>query len=54
MKYIHAIQFKDEDFETTTATTPAEIKQLGSAGWVKYYEMNGIRFHKKPKSWGLQ
>ena len=36
MKYIHTIDFKDEDFEETTATTPEEIRQLGKAGWTKY------------------
>jgi hypothetical protein len=32
MKYIHTIQFKDEDFEIATATTEEEVKQLGQAG----------------------
>ena len=55
MKYIHTIQFKNEDFEIATATTPEEIKQLGQAGFVKYGEMNGIHFYKKPqKNRGLQ
>ena len=53
MKYIGMINFKDDQFETTTVTTPEEIKALGSAGWVKYDEMavNGtqIHFYKKPK-----
>ena len=30
MKYIHTIEFKEEDYEETTATTPEEIRQLES------------------------
>ena len=52
MKYIHTIDFKDEDFEETTATAPEEIRQLGKAGWTKYDEMNGIHFYRKPKKFG--
>jgi integrase len=59
MKYIHTLQFKDEDFEETVATTPEEIRKLGKAGWIKYDEMelNGTRMHfyRKPKRFrGLQ
>jgi hypothetical protein len=49
MKYIHAITFKDDDYEIATATTPEEVKQLGIAGFVKYDEMSGIHFYRKPK-----
>ena len=49
MKYIHTIQFKDEDFEIATAITTEEIKQLEQVGFVKYNEMNGIHFYRKPK-----
>ena len=49
MKYVHAVTFKDEDYEIATATTPDEVKQLGTAGFVKYDEMNGIHFYRKPK-----
>jgi integrase len=52
MKYIHTIQFKDEDYEIATATTEEEIKQLGQAGFVKYDEMRGIHFYRKPKRFG--
>jgi integrase len=56
MKYIHTIEFKDEDFEETTATTVEEIRELGKAGWDKYDEltMNGrqIHFYRKPKRFG--
>jgi hypothetical protein len=36
------------------ATTEEEIKQLGQAGFVKYDEMKGIHFYRKPKRGGLQ
>jgi hypothetical protein len=56
MKYIHTIEFKDEDYEETVATTPEEIRQLGKAGWQKYDEinLNGIQvhFYCKPKRFG--
>jgi hypothetical protein len=56
MKYVHTIEFKDEDFEETTATTVEEIRALGKAGWVKYDEMmlsgTQIHFYRKPKRFG--
>jgi hypothetical protein len=56
MKYIHTVNFADEDFEETVATTPEEIRQLGKAGWVKYDVMtfNGteMHFYKRPKRFG--
>jgi len=52
MKYIHTIQFKNEDFEIATATTPGEIKQLGQVVFVKFDEMQGIHFYRKPKRFG--
>jgi integrase/rubredoxin len=55
-KYIHTINFKDEDFDTATATTPEEIQQLGKAGWTKYDEITfgGVQMHfyRKPKRFG--
>ena len=51
MKYVHTIEFKDEDFEETTATTVEEIRALGKAGWVKYDEIivsgSQIHFYRK-------
>ena len=38
-KYIHAIQFQDQDYEVSQATTPKEILALGKAGWMKYDEV---------------
>jgi integrase len=56
MKYIHTIEFKEEDFEETVATSPEEIRQLGKAGWAKYDEItvNGsqMHFYRKPKRFG--
>jgi len=56
MKYIGMINFKNDDFEETTATTPEEVRSLGKAGWVKYDEMtfNGtqMHFYRKPKRFG--
>lgn len=53
MKYIGMIQFKDDQFETATATTLEEIQKLGQAGWAKYDEIaiNGmqVHFYRKPK-----
>jgi hypothetical protein len=39
------MEFKDEDFDETTATTPEEIRVLGKAGWIKYDEgtFNGVQ-----------
>ena len=55
-KYIHTIEFKDEDFEETVATTPEEIRALGKADWQKYDEMtvSGVQMHfyRKPKRFG--
>jgi hypothetical protein len=47
MKYIHTIDFKDEDFEETMATTIEEIRALGKAGWNEYTisHFNGTEIH---------
>ncbi|MGA3289860.1 MAG: hypothetical protein ABSD42_06445 [Candidatus Bathyarchaeia archaeon] len=53
---MHTIEFKEEDYEVTTATTPDEILALGKAGWQKYDEatFNGLtmHFYRKPKRFG--
>jgi integrase/predicted RNA-binding Zn-ribbon protein involved in translation (DUF1610 family) len=55
-KYIHAIQFKDQDYEVAQATTPEEILALGKAGWQKFDEVIiagvQIHFYRKPKRFG--
>jgi integrase len=53
MKYIGRIEFKDNDFETTSATTLEEILRLGKEGWVEYSvaKISNVEYHcfKKPK-----
>lgn len=49
MKYTQLVNFKDDDYEVTSATTTEEIKALGKAGFIKYDEQNGIHFYRKPK-----
>jgi hypothetical protein len=49
MKYTQLIQFKDDEYEVTTASTPEEAKELGKAGFEKYDEFNGIHLYRKPK-----
>lgn len=56
MKYVHAVNFAESDFEETVATTPGEIRKLGKEGWIKYDEgtVNGLtmHFYRKPKRFG--
>ena len=56
MKFIDAIQFKDEDFEETVATIHEWIRHLGKAGWTKCDEMeiNGCVSTTKPEKYGVQ
>jgi len=49
MKYIHTIDFKDDEFDVATATTVEEVKQLASAGFEKFDEMNAIHIFRRPK-----
>ncbi len=49
MKYIGMVHFKDDEFEVATATTVDEAKQLGTAGFEKFDEFNGIHLFRKPK-----
>jgi hypothetical protein len=55
-RYIHTIEFKEEDFEEAVATNPDEIRALGKAGWQKYDETTFSRvqmhFYRKPKGFG--
>lgn len=48
MKYTQLIQFKDDDYEAATASTPQEAKELGKAGFKKYDEFNSIHLYRKP------
>jgi len=49
VKYTQLVDFKDDDYEVTTATTDEEIRSLGTAGFTKYDEENGIHYYRKPK-----
>ncbi len=53
LKYIGRIEFKDRDFETTSATTIEDVLRLGKEGWVEYsvVKINNVEYHcfKKPK-----
>ena len=53
MKYIGRIEFKDNDFETTSVSTVEDVLRLGSQGWVEYavVKINNVEYHcfKKPK-----
>jgi len=53
MKYIGRIEFKDNDFETTSAATVEDILRLGKEGWIEYLviKINNVEHHcfKKPK-----
>jgi integrase len=55
-KYVHTIEFKEEDYEETVASTVEEIRALGKAGWTKYDELTvaGVQMHfyRKPKRFG--
>lgn len=49
MKYIGMINFKDDDFEVTTATTVEEAKQVLTAGFDYVMEKNGKMLFRRPK-----
>jgi len=49
MKYTQLIQFKDSEFEVTTATTIEEAKTVLAAGFEFVHEKNGIMMFRKPK-----
>ena len=55
-RYVHTIEFKEEDYEETVASTVEEIRTLDKAGWAKYDEtvVNGVNLHfyRKPKRFG--
>jgi hypothetical protein len=57
-KYVHTIEFKDDDYEVTSAITSEEILALGKAGWQKYdeaiFQGAHIHYYRKPKRFGSQ
>jgi integrase len=52
MKYIHMIAFKDDEFETATATNVEEAQRLATAGFEKFDEFQGVHIYKRPKRFG--
>jgi len=53
MKYTQLIQFKDDEFDVATATTVEEAKELASAGFEKFDEINSIHVYRRPKRFGV-
>jgi integrase len=53
MKYIRLLQFKDNDWEVSTATSVEEIKHLASLGYQKFDEFQGIHIFRKPKKFAV-
>ena len=49
MKYIGLLNFKDDEYEVTTATTVDEAKKILSAGFEYVTEKQGIMLFRKPK-----
>jgi integrase len=49
MKYTQLIQFKDNEYEVTTATTIEEAKTVLAAGFEYVTEKNGVMLFRKPK-----
>jgi hypothetical protein len=53
MKYIGMIDFKEDEFETATATTVEDVLKLGQTGWIKYDELSiggtVVHCYRRPK-----
>ena len=49
MKYAQLIQFKDSEYEVTSATTIEEAKTVLAAGFEYVTEKVGIMLFRKPK-----
>ena len=52
MKYIGMIDFKDSDFEVTTASTVDEAKRILEQGFDYITEKAGIMLFRRPKRFG--
>jgi hypothetical protein len=52
MKYIGMINFRDDEFEATTATTVEEAKKILSSGFNYITEKNSIMLFRRPKRFG--
>jgi len=53
MKYIHMINFKDDEFDVATATTVEEVKQLATEGFEKFDDINNIHIFRRPKRFNV-
>jgi len=49
MKYIHTLNFKDDEFEVTTATDVEEAKKVLEAGFEYVTQKDDIMLFRKPK-----
>ena len=49
MKYIGMLNFKDDEYEVTTATNIEEAKAILSAGFEYVTEKAGIMLFRRPK-----
>ena len=54
MKYIGMINFRDDEYEVTTATTVDEAKAVLTAGFNYVTEKNGIMLFRKPKRYKVK
>ena len=53
MKYTQLIQFKDSEYEVTTATTVEEAKKILESGFNYITEKHGIMLFRRPKRFGV-
>lgn len=47
--YTRLVVFENEKYDSATAQTVEEIRQLAEDGWEYFQEVNGIKIFRKPK-----
>jgi len=47
--YTHLIDFKNDEYDTSRATTVEEAESLRQDGWEKYDEIDGVHLYCKRK-----
>ena len=52
-RYTQLVQFRDDEFEVTTATTVDEAKEVLAAGFDYVTQKDGIMLFRKPKRFGV-
>jgi integrase len=52
MKYTQLVQFKDDEFDVSAATSLEEDKDLLKAGFEYVTERGGIKLYRRPKKFG--